>query len=326
MTPGTIRRSVFWLGSFASIATLLVQMYGLTSMYGFARWVWLPVSAAMLGIWLWGEKVQDNDFLLRVRSGFIGGLWGTIGYDLVRIPFHLAGQNPFPPIRSYGLWLAGAPFSNPWTDLLGFAYHFGNGITFGWIYSFLFLNRRVAWAVVWGLVLESFAVFTPFGVIYRLKFAYQALGLAYAAHLLYGYPLGRACRRPEWAAWRPNHTLLLLFCWAWFMTAWQPIGHQPALVPGQIEVGPDAFYPGWSDLARGSKLTLASRLPEGVTLKFRRPSTPLKKPESLRLESGQTGTLELTERGIYQIGLPDKKSWRSIFIAVHEGPNYSPEP
>lgn len=285
--------------------------------------VGVPCSLAMLAAWIRSRAVGDALFLLKVRAGFWGGLWGTLGYDLVRIPFHWAGQNPFPPIRSYGVWISGGAFSTPWTDGWGFFYHLSNGITFGWIYSFLLLRKHWIWAVVWGLLLETVAVYTAFGEVFRIRSAYSALGLAYAAHLFYGFPLGRLCRNPQKPV-RPMWTLCLLAGVAvWFVTAWQPVTQQPSLRAGQLQVGKAAIYPGWSDLPRLSSLRIQNTLEEPIRLMFRTPTTPLNRAQEKILPAGGTSEITLNERGIYQFGVT-KKPWRSVFVSVQEDGRYRP--
>ncbi|MBI4227004.1 MAG: hypothetical protein HY600_01875, partial [Candidatus Omnitrophica bacterium] len=304
---------------------LLGHLDGVWSMRRFALVVWLPISLGMLVVWFWARRADDADFLRRARTGLVGGWLGTIGYDLVRIPFHLAGHNPFPPIRAYGVWLSGVPFSTPWTDLAGFLYHISNGITFGWLYSFLVLRRHWGWGVLWGLALETIAVSTAFGEVFRIRAAYSALSLAYAAHLFYGFPLGQVCRTPErWGrpGWAPRLVFFLLA--AWFVAAWQPVGTQPPLRAGEMVIGPRALYPGWADRPLGSDWAISNRLSEPVTVKIRRPSRPLTETETITLGPGQRRVLRLTERGVYQLGLPDHP-WRSVFISVHNDGDYRPD-
>ncbi len=326
-----LRWLFFWFASFSSIVLLLGHLYAVSPMSRLGFVLGLPASIGMFGIWRWAQQTADENFLLRFKAGLLGGFWGTLGYNIIRIPFHYWGQNPFSPIRAYGMWLAGTSFSTPWTDALGFAYHFSNGITFGWIYSFLFLRRHWAWAVVWGLFLESLAVFSAFGEIFAIRHAYSFLALAYAAHIFYGMPLGWVCRGPEKVLRRTlplRRTLaggltVILFCFMakWFLTAWQPVAHQPRLEPGKIIVGPNALYPGWADRPLGSTLILKNVLPVRATLAFRRPYRNPKEQIPFVLESGESKNLPLNERGIYQIGFPGK-NWRSIFIAVQENGSY----
>lgn len=329
---GVWRRGIFWLGSFASIASLLGHLYALAPMWQLALVLWLPLSLAMLAVALWTVKAGDEDFLLRLRAGFLGGLWGTLGYDLVRVPLHLLGANPLTPIRAYGIWLAGAGHSTPGTDLLGLAYHFSNGITFGWIYAFLMLRRHWLWGIAWGLLLETLAVLTPFGEVFALRRAYGALSLAFAAHLFYGYPLGRVCQQPEVAlqAAFPLHrtraglaTLALLAAFlAWFLFAWQIPGRQPALRPAEVVVGPDALYPGWSDLPLGAVVALTNTLPDRIQLRLRAPGNASAMQEMV-LDANATRALRLDRPGIYQLLVPGRR-WRSIFLAVRKAGDYRP--
>lgn len=313
-----IRRILFFLGSFASIAVLLGHLYGIASMRTFALRLWLPISIGMLALWLSSLRRGDADFLLRVRAGFLGGILGTVGYDLVRVPFHLAGYNPFPPIRVYGVWLSGAGFSTPLTDALGFFYHLSNGITFGWIYSFLFLRKHWIYGVMWGLLLETIAVASAFGEVFRLRAAYGALGLAYAAHIFYGCPLGLICQRAREKEGFPVRfaaAAALGAVFIWFLTAWQPIGKQPQLQPGEIVIGKEALYPGWSDRPLGSHLVIRNTLSETIRLQVRAPSTPLGKSREIFIPPAGSEEMILEERGIYQLGVREYR-WRSIFVSA----------
>jgi hypothetical protein len=325
---------LFWLGAFGSIACLLGQCYAVGSMRGLALAVWAPATAVMAAAAWSGARRGDADLLLRIRAGLLGGLWGTMGYDLVRIPFHLAGLNPFVPIRAYGVWLAGAAHSTPWTDALGFAYHLSNGVTFGWILSVPALRRHWAWAVLWALGLETLAVLTPFADVFGLRGQYGALWLAYAAHVLYGVPLGIACREPERhvaAAWPPGRTArgrgtvaLVVLVGAWFLAAWQPLGRQPSLAPGEVILGPDGAYPGWTELDRGRPFRLVNRTPERLEVRVRRPGAWRTPGEAVWLEPGQAFTARADLRGLHQI-LVAGRPWRSVLVAVREGSDYRPE-
>jgi hypothetical protein len=332
------RRVVFWLGSFASIAVLLGHTDAVASMRMLAWAVGLPATVAMVAAWWLARRTADDDFLIRVRAGFVGGIWGGMAYDLIRIPFHtVGGLNLFVPIRAYGVWFLGVGHSEPWTDIIGFAYHLSNAVTFGWIYAFVALRRHWGWAIVWGLALETLAIISGFGAVFALrdKAAVSVLVVAYLAHVVYAYPLGRACREPEatlaavappWrtrAGWLTVGVTALVF--VWFVTAWQPVGRQPALAPGEIVIGPNALYPGWTDVASGAIITLRSRLDRSVTLRLRRPGASHGPGESLVLSAGETRALQLPDRGVHQLLLPGS-GWRSVFVAAREGRDYRPAP
>jgi hypothetical protein len=96
--------------------------------------------------------------------------------------------------------LLGRAGSSPLTGFAGWAYHLANGVGFGVFYAVVALGRRVAWAVLWGLVLETATIVTPFADLYGLRGKPHLIAIAYGAHLAYGVPLGLVVRRA--AAWR----------------------------------------------------------------------------------------------------------------------------
>lgn len=326
----TWRRAVLAIAGIAPIGILLGHLWALAPMARLALPLGLPSVLALVWIRRSAGRAGDSDCLARLRAGLLGGLWGTLGYDLVRIPFHHAGQNPFAPIRAYGLWLADGTFSTPATDLLGLAYHLSNGIGFGWIYAALALGRPWGWGILWGLLLETLAVLSPFGEVFALRQAYGSLALAYAAHVFYGLPLGLVCRRPEAflpgafplhrtaKGWGTLAALALLGIW--FLSAWQPIRPPGAMAPALVVAGPDALYPGWLHLPAGSAVVVENRLPRELPLRLRRPDGRI---EVLRIMPRGSLRLVLASPGIHQIAAAGT-SWRSVFLSVHRGEDCRP--
>ncbi len=172
-----------------SIAALLADLYGIAPMHQVFRYASVPSMAllAMLG----ALPVVDPRLREQIRVGAIAGALGTLGYDAVRVPFALAGQRVFAPIESYGLLIADASASSGLTSTLGWLYHLSNGITFGIAYAVAAARRPWPWGVVWGLLLETVAVLSPFAVRYGLSGQVLPIAVAYGAHVCYGYPVGR---------------------------------------------------------------------------------------------------------------------------------------
>jgi hypothetical protein len=314
---------------------LLAQTSAWMSMSRAAALLGPPAVLVMVVAWSWARRAGDDDLRLRLRAGLLGGVWGTIGYDLVRVPFHLAGQNPFVPIRAYGVWLLGASASSPLTDAVGILYHASNGIAFAWLYAIVALRRHWGWAVVWALALESGAVVTSFGDVFAIRAVYGALALAYAAHVFYGAPLGRVCAHPERALASVRPALGSARSWAtmlaaalfvmWFLTAWQAPGADrgSAAAAASVDVGPASFYPGWLERKRGESFALRNRLDRPVEVRVRPPGAAAAEPILVQLAPREARTVLLTEIGIHQVlapGLP----WRSAFVAVREGADYRP--
>lgn len=143
------------------------------------------------------RRGDDERLHTALVAGTIGGLIGTAGYDLFRLPFMVAGYRLLAPIDSYGVLLLGAPSSNALTGFAGWAYHVSNGVGFGIAYAVVALGRRWWWGLLWAMVLESATVLTPFVDTYALRGKWALIGIAYAAHVCYGVPLGRWVERAD---------------------------------------------------------------------------------------------------------------------------------
>jgi hypothetical protein len=134
---------------------------------------------------------------LAITAGVVGGLLGTLGYDVFRIPFHAIGYRLLAPIDSYGVLLLDAPSSSALTGFAGWTYHFANGLGFGIAYAVVALGRRWYWGVAWAMVLETATIATPFAGTYAIAGKWHIIAIAYAAHVAYGVPLGRWVERAD---------------------------------------------------------------------------------------------------------------------------------
>ncbi|MER7584151.1 hypothetical protein [Kitasatospora sp. NPDC097691] len=176
---------------------MLAWSYGLAP---FAVWFWSLTVPSLALLAAAGAATARRP---RRRSlhhalvvGTVGGLLGTLGYDLFRVPFALAGVRLFAPIDTYGVLALDADSSDPRTALLGWVFHFANGIGFGIAYAVLASGRRWQWALVWGLMIETLAVASPVAGVYALR-GPGLIAIAYAGHLAYGAPLGLLAADPD---------------------------------------------------------------------------------------------------------------------------------
>jgi hypothetical protein len=198
---GAQRRARLLVGGLGlcSVVPLLAWVYGLGS---FAAWFWrlAAPAAVVLGAVAWrvSRPGSGHDGLRTVLvAGTIGGLLGTIGYDLFRVPFVASGLRVLAPIDSYGVLLLDSHTSSPLSGFAGWAYHFSNGIGFGIAYAAVALGRRRWWGVGWAMVLETATILTPFADSYGLSGKYGLIAIAYAAHVPYGLAVGWAAERGE---------------------------------------------------------------------------------------------------------------------------------
>jgi hypothetical protein len=315
-TPHSGARVTVWILSFGSIGTMLGFLYGLAPMHVLGAYLLVPSLVGIGAIWLWRHRAHDQAFHTLMLVGLWGGIWGTLGYDLARVPLHYLGLNPFPPIRSYGMFVTGAQHATLTSDLAGTLYHFSNGVTFAWMYVLVMSRRHFAWAVLWGLVLETLAVVTPFGSVYGIRTAYVALGVAYFAHLFYGLPLGWACEDPQRAlhALRSRRlkvaSLVTLGLVAAFLTtAYEKPWRAPEIEVGEIVLGPDAIYRGWTRVPVDGQLTVTNAADSPLEIELRGVA-----PERV-LAAGESWSPKLPTAGLFQLVVYGR-TWRSAFLSV----------
>ena len=266
-----------------SVACLLAWVYGLGTFRLWFLLTGLPSLLALAGLG-WATRTRGRDGLrLALVAGTVGGLVGTVGYDVFRIPFVLGGLRLFAPIESYGILLLGADGSSSTTDFAGWAYHFCNGIGFGITYAAVALGRRWPWAVLWGVILETATILTPFADAYAIRGKWDLIAIAYAAHLAYGIPLGltvqRAVRRERErplvvpASWALGALVVTLVLWHQPFTSddLDKAGRAVADGPSAV-VANGRLHPQWSRVRPGQCVPVrnlddvAYPLPGGATL------------------------------------------------------------
>lgn len=244
-----------------NVSALLAWVYGLGAFHLWFLAAGVPSLAVLVGAGWWtGRRPDTYPYVRRALvSGALGGLLGTIGYDLFRIPFVISGMRLFAPIDSYGVLLLDAAASSSTTGVAGWSYHFANGIGFGLAYAALALGRRWPWAVLWAMVLETATILTPFFEAYGLRGQWGVIAVAYAAHIAYGVPLGLVVQRA--ATWEPRRPLLVpvsavLATLAVSLLGWlRPTGEVPSEPIARVRDG--RFAPEWLRVAPGDCVKIA---------------------------------------------------------------------
>lgn len=201
-----VLRSVVALCALLNVSALLAWVFDLGAFHVWFLVVGLPALVVNIAVAGWLTRRPEADPYLRraIVAGTLGGLLGTIGYDVFRIPFVMGGLRLFAPIDSYGVLLLDAAASSQTTGFAGWAYHFANGACFGVAYAVVALGRRWPWAVAWGLILETATILTPFADSYAIRGKWDLIAIAYAAHVAYGVPLGLVVQRAAtWDLRRP---------------------------------------------------------------------------------------------------------------------------
>lgn len=163
----------------------------------FSAWFWafsapaIAVLALIAVIVARRTRPWHDEVAHWIARGVIGGILGTLAYDVVRVPFQVVGLRLLTPIDSYGVLLLGAHTSSPLTGLAGWAYHFADGIGFGIAYAVVVRGGSWRWGLAWGAALESSSLVTPLAGLYGLSGKPGIIAVAYLGHFAYGTVLGK---------------------------------------------------------------------------------------------------------------------------------------
>jgi hypothetical protein len=215
------RLVVFGLAA-TSIASLLLEFYGLGSMRRFTLAVFLPALVLLTASAVADRRRGDGRLWQGVLIGTAAGLIAAIAYDVFRLPFVFAKEwgleAVVPPLKlfkvfpRFGAMILGEPLEQPGyspaAHLVGWAYHFSNGATFGVMYLALVgdpVRRPWVWAVVMAVGLELGMLLTPYPQTFGIQVTPRFIGVTLAAHLIFGIVLGlsarslarRGCFRPH---------------------------------------------------------------------------------------------------------------------------------
>jgi hypothetical protein len=154
--PG--RALVFTLAA-TSIWCLLAEMYNLCNMRTFFYTILLPSTVALYGIAILDRNRGDGRLWRAVILGTLAGLVGAVAYDIFRLPFVYSDawglgrigipQMPlFKVFPRFGALILGQPIEQPSyslaANLIGWAYHFSNGATFGVMFAAMYVGAREA--------------------------------------------------------------------------------------------------------------------------------------------------------------------------------------
>lgn len=206
--PG--RAVVFFLSA-TSIWCLLAEFYGLCSMRTFTFYVLIPATVLLIAIALLDRTKGDRRLWNAVLLGAIGGLLAAVAYDVFRIPFVMAAVDKTGPdwlrlplfkvFPRFGAMILGEAFDKTTPDsaftfrahLVGWIYHFSNGITFGVMYMALIgsaTRRSWLWAIALAVGLELAMLFTPYTNYFGIGMTRKFVVVTLVAHLIFGIALG----------------------------------------------------------------------------------------------------------------------------------------
>jgi len=199
-----------------SIWCLLAEMYGLCDMRTFALFILLPATLMLYGLAVLDRWRGDRRLWRAVIIGTLAGLVGAVAYDVFRLPFVFSRQwglaaiiPPMPLFKvfpRFGAMLLGQPPEQPAyslaAHLVGWAYHFSNGATFGVMFAAIALGAReafaprhfdwklVGWATVMAVGIEVCLLVSPYSGFFGIHMTARFVVVTLAAHIIFGLALG----------------------------------------------------------------------------------------------------------------------------------------
>jgi hypothetical protein len=206
-----LTRIVVFLLAATSIWSLLGEMYHLWPMRLFTLAFFLPACVALSALavhdWLRG----DGRAFRIIVVGAVAGFLAAVAYDIFRLPFvfskswGLTGVVPplplFKVFPMFGALILGrGDTSSVAANLIGWIYHFSNGITFGVMYATMVNGQwRRLWpvAIVFAVGLELAMLFTPYPATFGIRVTETFVVVTLTAHLIFGVVMGLASIRLE---------------------------------------------------------------------------------------------------------------------------------
>jgi hypothetical protein len=204
-----VRMIVFALSA-TSIWCLLAEFYNLCSMRAFTLFISLP-SMTLLAVMVFADgSWGDGRVAQAITVGYVAGLIAAVAYDLFRLPFVFAREwgisSVVPPLKLFkvfphiGAMILGEPTAqasySPAAHLVGWAYHFSNGLTFGVMFTAMIGDSRRpwGWAVVMAVGLELWMLLSPYPDFFGIRVGPAFVATTLAAHLVFGVVLGLVVR------------------------------------------------------------------------------------------------------------------------------------
>jgi hypothetical protein len=207
----TGRWLVFMLAA-SSIACLLFDFYRLCPMRTFTLFIFLPALLVLTALAVADRLLGDRQLWRGVMIGIAAGLPAAAAYDVFRLPFVFANawgidsmvpqMDLFKVFPRFGAMILGESLEQSnysvAAHLIGWAYHFSNGATFGVMFVATIgegTRRHWGWAVLMAAGLELAMLFTPYTQVFGIRLSPIFVLVTLAAHLIFGAAIGAATVR-----------------------------------------------------------------------------------------------------------------------------------
>ncbi|HEV8606139.1 MAG TPA: hypothetical protein VGQ99_12275 [Tepidisphaeraceae bacterium] len=215
-------RAVVFALSAMSIWCLLSEFYGLYSMRTFTFWILLPAMLLLAAMAFIDRARGDRRLWRAVVIGTIAGFVAACAYDIFRLPWVIGAMQQTGPgwlrlplfkvFPQFGAMIIGESFTSRQAQgefslaahVVGWSYHFSNGMTFGVMYMALAgdaVRRSWLWAIAMAAGLEVVMLLTPYTSFFAIRMTALFIAVTLAAHLIFGVALGRFARWMQGRRW-----------------------------------------------------------------------------------------------------------------------------
>ncbi len=180
-------------------------------MRAFTCYIFLPSLVALGGLVLLDRARGTGHLSRSIGAGALAGLTAAVAYDVFRLPFVFAGRlrishfvpqlNLFKVFPQFGAMILAQPLQQSHysvlTQVVGWSYHFSNGLTFGVMYVALVGNpvrRHWFWAVIFAVVLEVAMLVSPYAGFFNIPLTGAFIGVTLLVHVIFGVVMGVSAR------------------------------------------------------------------------------------------------------------------------------------
>jgi hypothetical protein len=194
-----------------SIACLLTDFYRLCPMRTFTLFIFLPALFALAALAVADRVCGDRGLWRGLVIGIVSGILAAVAYDVFRLPFVFAKAwaidsvipqlNLFKVFPAFGALILGLPAEpahySAAAHLIGWAYHFSNGMTFGVMFVAALgelTGSRWLWGVAMAVALELGMLLTPYPRMFGIPVTASFVGVTLAAHVIFGVVMGMSAR------------------------------------------------------------------------------------------------------------------------------------
>jgi len=204
-------RAIVFALSAMSIWCLLSEFYGLCSMRTFVLWVLIPAMILLTIMAVLDRAKGDRRLFRAVLIGVLAGFVAACAYDLFRLPWVVGHAHKIGPawlrlplfrvFPQFGAMILSQPFTSQQSSnayslsahVVGWIYHFSNGMTFGIMYMALIgdaLKRSWLWAIALAAGLELMMLLTPYTTFFAIRITALFIAVTLTAHVIFGLTLG----------------------------------------------------------------------------------------------------------------------------------------